>query len=86
MGEAESGRKRARDFFTVSSCSSAYGLALGTERSGGRSASKWPGRGMSKAGPVDSLPLGLLARSEQREALRLRICATRSVAHLTGAE
>ena len=43
------------------------------------------GRSVSKAGPVDSLPLGLPARSEQCAALRLRICATRSVAHLMGA-
>ena len=75
-----------RDFFTVSSCSFAYGLALGTKRSGGRNASKWPGRSASKAGPGDFLPLGLLALSEQCAALRLWICATRSVAHEMRAE
>src|SRR5712692_6410018 len=83
MGETESRRKRVRDFFTVGSCSFADGLALGRERSGGRSASEWPDCSGSKAGPVDFLPLGLPALREGHEALRLRIYATRSVAHWT---
>jgi len=40
----------------------------------------------SKAGPVDSLPLGFLALGEQREALRRYLASARSAEAVTRAE
>jgi len=52
------------------------GLSSGTEAAPAR----------SKAGPVDSLPLGLLALGEQREALRRYLASARSAEAVTRAE